>query len=67
MEDMKHGRKAQQQRRKFRLKVLHHPQNIYLYEELIGKTVEQLKEILQSLIEEESKLNESKTDSGETE
>jgi len=64
---MKHGRKAQQQRRKFRLKVLHHPQNIYLYEELIGKTVEQLKEILQSLIDEESKLNESKTESGETE
>ena len=64
---MKHGRKAQQQRRKFRLKVLHHPQNIYLYEELIGKTVEQLKEILQSLIEEESKLNESKTDSEEVE
>ena len=67
MEDMKHGRKAQQQRRRFRLKVLQHPQNIYLYEELIGKTVEQLKEILQSLVEEESKLNESKTDSGETE
>jgi hypothetical protein len=67
MENMKHGRKAQQQRRKFRLKVIQHPQNIYLYEELIGKSVEQLKEILQSLIEEESKLNESKTDSGETE
>ena len=67
MEDMKHGRKAQQQRRRFRLKVLKHPQNIYLYEELIGKTVEQLKEILQSLIDEESKLNESKTESGETE
>ena len=64
---MKHGRKAQQQRRRFRLKVLHHPQNIYLYEELIGKSVEQLKEILQSLVEEESKLNESKTESGETE
>ena len=64
---MKHGKKAQQQRRKFRLKVLHHPQNIYLYEELIGKTVEQLKEILQSLIEEETKLNESKTDSEEVE
>ena len=64
---MKHGRKAQQQRRRFRLKVLHHPQNIYLYEELIGKSVEQLKEILQSLIDEESKLNESKTESGETE
>ena len=63
---MKHGRKAQQQRRRFRLKVLHHPQNIYLYEELIGKSVEQLKEILQSLVEEESKLNESKTESGET-
>ena len=62
---MKHGRKAQQQRRKFRLKVLQHPQNIYLYEELIGKTVEQLKEILQSLVDEESKLSESKTDSGE--
>ena len=67
MGNMKHGKRAQQQRRKFRLKVLHHPQNIYLYEELIGKTVEQLKEILQSLVEEESKLNESKTDSGETE
>ena len=64
---MKHGKRAQQQRRKFRLKVLQHPQNIYLYEELIGKTVEQLKEILQSLIEEETKLNESKTDSEEVE
>jgi len=55
-DDMKHGRKAQQQRRRFRLKVLQHPQNIYLYEELKGKTVVQLKEILQALIEEESKL-----------
>ena len=64
---MKRSKKAQQQRRRFRLKVLKHPQNIYLYEELIGKTVEQLKEILQSLIDEESKLNESKTESGETE
>ena len=53
---MKHGRKAQQQRRKFRLKVLQHPQNIYLYEELKGKTIVQLKEILQTLIEEEAKL-----------
>lgn len=53
---MKHGRKAQQQRRKFRIKVLQHPQNIYLYEELKGKSVVQLKEILQALIEEESKL-----------
>ena len=52
---MKHGRKAQQQRRKFRLKVLQHPQNIYLYEELKGKTIVQLKEILQTLIEEEAK------------
>ena len=52
---MKHGRKAQQQRRKFRLKVLQHPQNIYLYEELKGKTVVQLKEILQTLTEEEEK------------
>lgn len=52
---MKHGRKAQQQRRRFRLKVLQHPQNIYLYEELKGKTVVQLKEILQTLIEEETK------------
>jgi hypothetical protein len=52
---MKHGRKAQQQRRRFRLKVLQHPQNIYLYEELKGKTVVQLKEILQTLIEEEAK------------
>ena len=50
---MKHGRKAQQQRRRFRLKVLQHPQNIYLYEELKGKTVVQLKEILQTLNEEE--------------
>ena len=64
---MKRSKKVQQQRRRFRLKVLQHPQNIYLYEELIGKTVEQLKEILQSLVEEESKLNESKTESGETE
>ena len=53
---MKHGRKAQQQRRRFRLKVLQHPQNIYLYEELKGKTVVQLKEILQALTEEESKI-----------
>ena len=52
---MKHGWKAQQQRRRFRLKVLQHPQNIYLYEELKGKTVVQLKEILQTLIEEETK------------
>ena len=47
---MKHGRKAQQQRR-----LLQPPQNIYLYEELKGKTVVQLKEILQTLIEEETK------------
>ena len=52
---MKHGRKAQQQRRRFRLKVLKHPQNIYLYEELKGKSVVQLKEILQALTEEEEK------------
>jgi len=52
---MKHGRKAQQQRRRFRLKVLQHPQNIYLYEELKGKSVVQLKEILQALTEEEEK------------
>ena len=52
---MEHGRKAQQQRRKYRNKVIQHPQNIYLYEELKGKTVVQLKEILQSLIEEEEK------------
>jgi len=55
-EDMKHGRKAQQQRRRFRIKVLQHPQNIYIYEELKGKSVVQLKEILQTLTEEESKL-----------
>ena len=55
MDDMKHGRKAQQQRRRFRLKVLQHPQNIYLYEELKGKTIVQLKEILQTLTEEEEK------------
>ena len=53
---MKHGRRAQQKRRRFRIKVLQHPQNIYLYEELKGKTVVQLKEILQALTEEESKL-----------
>ena len=64
---MKRSKKVQQQRRRFRLKVLHHPQNIYLYEELIGKTVEQLKEIRQSLIDAESKLHESQTESGETE
>jgi len=52
---MKHGRKAQQQRRRFRIKVLQHPQNIYLYEELKGKSVVQLKEILQTLTEEEEK------------
>ena len=54
-EDMKHGRRAQQERRKYRNKVLQHPQNIYLYEELKGKTVVQLKEILQTLTEEEAK------------
>lgn len=54
-EDMKHGRKAQQQRRKYRNKVLQHPQNIYIYEELKGKSVVQLKEILQALTEEEAK------------
>ena len=52
---MKHGRRAQQERRKYRNKVLQHPQNIYLYEELKGKTVVQLKEILQTLTEEEAK------------
>ena len=52
---MEHGRKAQQQRRKYRNKVIQHPQNIYLYEELKGKTVVQLKEILQTLTEEEEK------------
>jgi len=55
MDDMEHGRKAQQQRRKYRNKVIQHPQNIYLYEELKGKTVVQLKEILQTLTEEEEK------------
>jgi len=61
MNDMKHGRKAQQQRRKYRNKVLQHPQNIYLYDELKGKTVVQLKEILQTLTEEEKHTVETET------
>lgn len=55
---MKHGRRAQQQRRRFRTKVLQHTQNIYSYEELIGKSTEQLKEILQTLSEEEATVKE---------
>jgi len=46
---MQHGRKAQQKRRRFRTKVLGHPQNIHSYEELLGKTTVQLKEILELL------------------
>lgn len=48
---MKHGRRAQQQRRKYRNIVLQHPQNVYSYDELLGKTVDQLKEILETIVE----------------
>lgn len=50
---MQHGRRAQQNRRRFRTKVLEHPQNIYSYDELLGKPVEQLKEILELLSQQD--------------
>lgn len=52
---MKHGRKAQQQRRKLRNEIIEHPDNKLSKEDLMGNTIEDLKEILEkfSLTKEE--------------
>lgn len=52
---MKHGRKAQQQRRKLRNKIIEHPDIKLTKEDLMGNTIEDLKEILEkfSLTKEE--------------
>ena len=52
---MKHGRRAQQQRRKLRNKIVEQPNNEHTKESLIGNSVEELKEILErfSLTKEE--------------
>lgn len=50
---MQHGRRAQQNRRRFRTKVLGHPQNIYSYDELLGKTTIELKEILEVISQQQ--------------
>lgn len=52
---MKHGKKAQQQRRKLRNKIIEHPDNKLTKEDLMGNTIEDLKEILEkfSLTKEE--------------
>ena len=52
---MKHGRRAQQKRRKLRNKIVEHPKSEYSKDQLVGNTVEDLKEILEkfSLTEEE--------------
>ena len=54
---MKHGRRAQQKRRKLRNKIVEHPKSEYSKDQLVGNTVEDLKEILEkfSLTEEEMK------------
>ena len=54
---MQHGRRPQQNRRRYRKKVLEHPQNMYLYEELLGKTVIELKEILEVLTQQQTQLD----------
>ena len=52
---MKHGRRAQQQRRKLRNKIVEHPNSEYSKDQLVGNTIGDLKEILEkfSLTEEE--------------
>lgn len=52
---MKHGKKAQQQRRKLRNKIVEHPDNKLTKDDLMGNTIEDLKEILEkfSLTKEE--------------
>ena len=52
---MKHGRRAQQQRRKLRNKIVEQSNNTHTKESLIGNSVEELKEILErfSLTKEE--------------
>ena len=55
---MKHGRRAQQNTRKARIKILQHPNNFLTKEDLIGNTVEQLKIILEDL----EKVDETKDD-----
>ena len=54
---MKHGKRAQQQRRKLRNKIIEHPKSEYSKDELVGQTIDDLKEILEhfSLTEEEMK------------
>ena len=52
---MKHGRRAQQQRRKLRNKIVEQSNNSHTKESLIGNTIGVLKEILEkfSLTKEE--------------
>lgn len=52
---MKHGKKAQQQRRKLRNKIVEHPDNKLTKDDLMGNSVKDLKEILEkfSLTKEE--------------
>ena len=52
---MKHGKKSQQKRRKLRNKIIQHPDNKLTKEDLMGNTIEDLKEILEkfSLTKEE--------------
>lgn len=54
---MKHGRRAQQKRRKLRNMIVEHPKSEYSKDELVGQTIDDLKEILEhfSLTEEEMK------------
>jgi len=54
---MKHGRRAQQKRRELRNKIVEHPNSEYSKDELVGQTIDDLKEILEhfSLTEEEMK------------
>ena len=54
---MKHGRRAQQKRRKLRNKIVEHPNCEWSKDELVGQTIDDLKEILEnfSLTEQEIK------------
>ena len=54
---MKHGRRAQQKRRKLRNMIVERSNNEYSKDELVGQTIDDLKEILEhfSLTEEEMK------------
>ena len=54
---MKHGRRAQQKRRKLRNKIVEQPNSEWSKDELVGQTIDDLKEILEnfSLTEQEIK------------